>query len=63
MVMRGMMQVPLEIKDQGTRLIKYGVVSSSTLCQDLQNWTTLYLSGRMHKPVRNCAAFPCVSDG
>ncbi|EGZ13450.1 hypothetical protein PHYSODRAFT_460205, partial [Phytophthora sojae] len=35
----------------GTRLIKYGVVSTQTLCEDLQTWKTLYLSGRMHKPV------------
>ncbi|EEY55529.1 MMP37-like protein [Phytophthora infestans T30-4] len=35
----------------GTRLIKYGIVSTQTLCEDLTNWKTLYLSGRMHKPV------------
>ncbi|CAI5746214.1 unnamed protein product [Peronospora destructor] len=35
----------------GTRLIKYGVVSTQTLCEDLTTWKTLYLSGRMHKPV------------
>lgn len=35
----------------GERMIKYGVVSSRTLCNDLNDWNTLYLSGRMHKPV------------
>ncbi|KAF4315189.1 hypothetical protein BBO99_00005677 [Phytophthora kernoviae] len=42
--------VPLTGKLLGTRLIKYGVVSTKTLCEDLQTWKTLYLSGRMHKP-------------
>ncbi|KAK1943623.1 Phosphatidate cytidylyltransferase [Phytophthora citrophthora] len=43
--------VPLTGKLLGTRLIKYGVVSTQTLCDDLSAWKTLYLSGRMHKPV------------
>ncbi|RHY14130.1 hypothetical protein DYB28_003688, partial [Aphanomyces astaci] len=33
-------------------LVKYGVVKTSTLCHELTEWPTLYLSGRMHKPVR-----------
>ncbi|XP_072027001.1 phosphatidate cytidylyltransferase, mitochondrial-like [Amphiura filiformis] len=33
------------------RLIKYGVVSTSTLKSDLIHWDTLYLGGRLHKPV------------
>lgn len=32
--------------------IKYGVTSVDTLCADLLNWRTLYLAGRMHKPLR-----------
>lgn len=32
--------------------IKYGVISVDTLCSDLLNWSTLYTSGRMHKPIR-----------
>ncbi|CAH0481465.1 unnamed protein product [Peronospora belbahrii] len=43
--------VPLTGTLLGTRLIKYGVVSIQTLCEDLETWKTLYLSGRMHKPV------------
>ncbi|KAG2763421.1 hypothetical protein JG687_00005529 [Phytophthora cactorum] len=43
--------VPLTGKLLGTRLIKYGIVSTQTLCEDLMTWRTLYLSGRMHKPV------------
>jgi hypothetical protein len=32
--------------------IKYGIISLDTLCQDLLDWTHLYASGRMHKPIR-----------
>ncbi|MBE3042108.1 phosphatidate cytidylyltransferase [Candidatus Bathyarchaeota archaeon] len=32
--------------------IKYGVTSISNLCNDLANWETLYLAGRLHKPVK-----------
>jgi translocator assembly and maintenance protein 41 len=33
-------------------LIKYGVVQLGTLEQDLTQWDTLYLAGRLHKPVK-----------
>ncbi|EED85986.1 predicted protein [Postia placenta Mad-698-R] len=32
--------------------IKYGVTTVDNMCSDLLNWRTLYLAGRMHKPVR-----------
>ncbi len=32
--------------------IKYGVTSLDNLCADLLAWRTLYLAGRMHKPIR-----------
>eukprot|EP00045_Choanoeca_perplexa_P015998 m.209420 g.209420 ORF g.209420 m.209420 type:complete len:319 (-) comp17140_c2_seq4:198-1154(-) len=32
-------------------LIKYGVMSASDLLQDLDEWSSLYTSGRLHKPV------------
>ncbi len=33
-------------------LIKYGVVNLDTLCHDLTQWDTLYLAGRLQKPVK-----------
>ncbi|KAL8343805.1 hypothetical protein RB601_004355 [Gaeumannomyces tritici] len=33
-------------------LVKYGVVNIDTLCRDLLEWDTLYLAGRLHKPVK-----------
>ncbi|KAF2261938.1 mitochondrial import protein-like protein mmp37 [Lojkania enalia] len=33
-------------------MIKYAVVSFDTLHRDLSNWDTLYLAGRLHKPVK-----------
>ena len=32
--------------------IKYGVISRADLEADLMNWTTLYLAGRLQKPVK-----------
>lgn len=34
------------------RLIKYGVVNLDLLCDDLSDWKTLYLAGRLQKPVK-----------
>ncbi|CAG8523067.1 17022_t:CDS:2 [Dentiscutata heterogama] len=32
--------------------IKYGVISIDKLCKDLLDWETLYVAGRMHKPIK-----------
>lgn len=45
----GLWYIPyVKIEDD---LVKYGVMDINTLCDDLLDWDTLYVSGRMHKPV------------
>lgn len=34
------------------RIIKYGVVGTEALIDDLMHWKTLYVAGRLHKPVK-----------
>ncbi|KAK0567675.1 Mitochondrial translocator assembly and maintenance protein 41 [Tilletia horrida] len=41
-------------------LAKYGVIDIDTLCKDLLDWDTLYVSGRMHKPVALLLSHPRV---
>lgn len=44
--------VPL--KDDGGRenMVKYGVISTETALQDIREWSTMYIAGRLQKPVK-----------
>ena len=33
------------------RPVKYGIIGLSELEKDLQEWDSLYVAGRLHKPV------------
>jgi mitochondrial translocator assembly and maintenance protein 41 len=39
------------------KIIKYGIIETKYLLDDLKNWTHLYTAGRMHKPT-----LPIISD-
>lgn len=38
----------VQVQDE---IVKYGVISLEDMCEDLLCWSTLYVSGRMHKPI------------
>jgi len=44
--------VPLGLASWPGRQMKYGVISTASMERDLRHWDTLYVAGRLHKPVR-----------
>jgi translocator assembly and maintenance protein 41 len=38
--------------DEKVYMIKYGIISDKSLIKDLYDWKWLYMSGRLHKPVK-----------
>ncbi|KAK3281716.1 hypothetical protein CYMTET_10513 [Cymbomonas tetramitiformis] len=42
------------------KLLKYGVIKKEALLEDLSCWSSLYVSGRMHKPVAHLIEDPAV---
>lgn len=40
------------------RRVKYGVIQGERLQDDLKHWSSLYIAGRMHKPVRMLCPAP-----
>lgn len=53
--------LPLGARGAPGQLMKYGVVSSANLLDDLRTWSFLYAAGRMHKPVHTLVARPDIS--
>jgi len=47
----GMWFNPLVNVPASSRQIKYGVISTPDLLEDLKEWKYLYVAGRMHKPI------------
>lgn len=43
--------VDIKINNEIPIELKYGVTSTASIMDDLTNWSTLYISGRLHKPV------------
>lgn len=44
------------------RLVKYGVMSTAALLRDLTEWCSLYVAGRLHKPVAILQSVPEVNE-
>lgn len=43
--------ISLDTSEEKISRFKYGIISEKNLMNDLNDWTTLYISGRMQKPI------------
>lgn len=48
--------VPMSDSQGSTSMIKYGVISAEDAFKDITEWTTMYVAGRLHKPVKHFGA-------
>lgn len=45
--------VPMSDEKGNTSMIKYGVISCEEAFKDITEWSTMYVAGRLHKPVKH----------
>eukprot|EP01104_Vermistella_antarctica_P021438 TRINITY_DN9691_c0_g1_i1.p1 TRINITY_DN9691_c0_g1~~TRINITY_DN9691_c0_g1_i1.p1 ORF type:complete len:320 (-),score=47.69 TRINITY_DN9691_c0_g1_i1:124-1083(-) len=50
------------VRGVGNMEAKYGVISVDRLMDDLTAWSSLYVSGRLHKPVRLLSSLPSIDE-
>lgn len=44
--------VPMKDCEGNEKMVKYGVISTESALKDIREWTTLYVAGRLQKPVK-----------
>lgn len=54
--------IPMKTARSPLRMLKYGVIERSALLSDLLNWDTLYIAGRLHKPVLLVKSTPEIDE-